>query len=252
MGYEPEIIQGDCLTVLPTIAPGSVALVLTSPPYNIGKEYETRVRLDRYAHWLSLVLSLCARTIRDDGALCLQTGNYVERGAIMPIDVLAIPPMLRMGYRLRNRVAWEVDHGLNATKRFSGRHETICWFTAGDRYTFNLDPVRVPQKHPGKRFFKGPRKGELSCNPLGKNPGDVWAITQVKNNHPEKTAHPCQFPEELVRRLVLALTNEGDLVLDPFAGSGTVGKVCRDLGRRCVLIEREPEYVEITRQRLAA
>jgi adenine-specific DNA-methyltransferase len=135
--------------------------------------------------------------------------------------------------------------------RFSGRHETILWFSKSDNYTFNLDPIRVPQKYPNKKHFKGDKKGELSGNPLGKNPSDVWEITNVKNNHPEKTDHPCQFPEELVKRCVLALTGENDLVLDPFAGSGTVGKVCKELYRHSSIIDKESRYIEIAKKRIA-
>ena len=110
--------------------------------------------------------------------------------------------------------------GLHCKKRLSGRYETILWFTKSDDYTFNLDPIRVPQKYPNKKYFKGKNKGKLSCNPLGKNPSDVWEIPNVKHNHVEKTEHPCQFPVELVDRLVLSLTNEGDVVFDPFLDLG--------------------------------
>jgi len=130
------------------------------------------------------------------------------------------------------------------------RHETIIWATKSDHYHFDLDSVRVPQKYPNKRHYKGPNIGQLSGNPLGKNPGDVWHISNVKNRHSEKTSHPCQFPEELVERLVMSMSKPGQVVLDPFAGSGTVGAVCNRLDRRSVLIERSPEYVDIIRDRL--
>ena len=125
------------------------------------------------------------------------------------------------GLKLRNRIIWRFNHGLHCKKRFSGRYETILWFTKNDEYVFNLDPVRVPSKYPGKRHFKGPKRGQLSGNPLGKNPSDIWDVVQqdwedevwdipnVKANHPEKTEHPCQFPVELVQRCVLALTQPG-------------------------------------------
>ena len=137
------------------------------------------------------------------------------------------------GFRLRNRIVWHFGHGLHASKRLSGRYETLLWFSKTDNYTFNLDEIRVPSKYPGKRSFKGANKGELSGNPLGKNPSDfwddikddddklVWEIPNVKANHPEKTAHPCQFPVELAERCVLALTNNKDIVFDPFVGSGS-------------------------------
>ncbi|MDR2734209.1 MAG: site-specific DNA-methyltransferase, partial [Spirochaetota bacterium] len=137
-----------------------------------------------------------------------------------------------------------------ASRRFSGRYETILWFTKTDTYTFNLDQVRVPQKYPAKRYFKGPRIGELSCNPLGKNPSDIWDIPNVKNNHVEKTIHPCQFPIELVERLVLALTKEGDLVFDPFMGVGSTVAAAVKNGRRGMGCEIMEEYVAIAEERV--
>ena len=122
---------------------------------------------------------------------------------------------------MRNRIIWTFGHGLNSVRRFSGRHETILWSTKGDSLEFNLDEVRVPQKYAGKRAYKGPHKGELSGNPLGKNPSDVWEIPNVKAKHIEKTEHPCQFPVAIPQRLIKALTHENALILDPFMGSGT-------------------------------
>jgi adenine-specific DNA-methyltransferase len=139
---------------------------------------------------------------------------------------------------------------LHASKRFSGRYEVILWFTKGSEYTFNLDAVRVPQKYPNKRYFKGPKRGELSGNPMGKNPTDVWEIPNVKSNHVEKTTHPCQFPVELVERLVLSLTDEGDWVLDPFIGVGTTAVASLMHGRKAVGAEIMPEYLRIARERI--
>jgi adenine-specific DNA-methyltransferase len=112
-----------------------------------------------------------------------------------------------------------------------------------------LDAVRVPQKYPGKRYFKGPKVGQYSCNPLGKNPGDLWAIPNVKHNHPEKTEHPCQFPIELVQRLVRSLTNAGDWVFDPFMGVGSAAAAILE-GRRALGAEIVGDYVETARARV--
>jgi adenine-specific DNA-methyltransferase len=230
----------------------SVDLVLTSPPYNIGKAYEQRAPLEHYVAWQEATLGRLVRLLRNGGSLCWQVGSYVASGEVVPLDAIAIPILRRLGFKIRNRIIWTFDHGLHCTRRLSGRHETIVWATKGDDAHFDVDAIRVPQKHPGKRHYKGPRKGELSGNPLGKNPSDVWHIGNVKHRHPEKTAHPCQFPEELVSRLVLALTRPGDIVLDPFAGSGTTGVVCNRLGRRSLLIERDASYVEIACDRLSS
>jgi len=177
-------------------------------------------------------------------------GNYVNNSEIIPLDIILYPAFALLGLHLRNRIVWHFGHGLHASKRFSGRYEVILWFTKGSEYTFNLDAVRVPQKYPKKKYFKGPKKGELSGNPLGKNPGDVWEIPNVKANHVEKTIHPCQFPVELIERLVLAMTDEGDWVLDPFIGVGTTAIAALMHGRKVIGAEIVPEYVEIAKERM--
>jgi adenine-specific DNA-methyltransferase len=152
---------------------------------------------------------------------------------------------------MRNRIIWHFEHGLHCSNRFSGRYESVTWFTKTDDYVFNLDPVRVPQKYPGKKYFKGPKVGQYSGNPLGKNPGDLWVIPNVKSNHVEKTEYPCQFPVELIERLVLSLTNEGDWVLDPFLGTGTAIIAAIRHDRRGAGAELLPKYVGLARARIS-
>ena len=185
--------------------------------------------------------------------MCWQVGNYISGpNEVLPLDIALYPLFKRHGLKLRNRIVWHFEHGLHSTRRLSGRHETILWFTKGDNYVFHLDPIRVPQKYPGKRHFKGPNGGEYSGNALGKNPGDIWSIPNVKHNHVEKTIHPCQFPVELVERLVLSLTDEGDLVIDPYMGVATTAIAARRHGRRAAGAERYPEYYDIGLERLAS
>ena len=124
------------------------------------------------------------------------------------------------------------------------------WFTKSDDYEFNLDPIRVPSKYPGKKHFKGPKKGELSGNPLGKNPSDIWDIPNVKANHVEKTGHPCQYPVGLIERLVLSMTSPGDDVLDPYMGAGSTLIAAEKNGRNGYGCDTDASYVEIARQRL--
>lgn len=252
--YEAEaqaiLYEGDCMDLLGSMPDAEVQLVVTSPPYNMGKEYEADTTLAEYQEQQEVVLAECVRVLRPGGSLCWQVGNYVQDGEIVPLDALFYPMIKRHGLKLRNRIVWQFGHGLHCSHRFSGRHETILWFTKGDDYIFNLDAIRVPQKYPQKKYFKGPRKGQLSGNPDGKNPGDVWDIPNVKSNHVEKTAHPCQFPVGLVERLVLALTNPGDTVLDPFAGVGSSCVAAVMHGRRGVGAEIVPEYVHTARERI--
>ena len=210
------LYQGDCLKLLKGIPDESLQLIVTSPPYNIGKEYEMKLKLSQYIEQQASIIKECVRALSVQGSICWQVGNHVDNGSIIPLDTILYPIFIDLGLQMRNRVVWHFEHGLHCSKRFSGRYETIMWFTKSSDYVFNLDPIRVPQKYPGKKYFKGPNAGKYSCNPLGKNPGDVWIIPNVKSNHVEKTMHPCQFPVELIERLVLSMSNEGDWVFDPF------------------------------------
>jgi len=242
--------QGDCNILLPQIPDRFVKLVVTSPPYNLGKPYESRLDLEEYLIQQRQVIEGCVRVLDDRGSICWQVGNYVDNGEIIPLDIVLFPIFADLGLHLRNRIVWHFGHGLHASKRFSGRYEVILWFTKGRDYVFNLDAVRIPQKYPEKKYFKGPKKGELSGNPLGKNPSDIWEIPNVKANHIEKTIHPCQFPVELVERLVLALTNPGDWVFDPFMGVGTTALAALLHDRKAIGAEIMPEYMKIAKDRL--
>jgi len=252
--YNPSadlvLYQGDCLDLLAQIPDEAVQLVVTSPPYNLGKPYERRLDLDAYLDGQRAVIEACVRVLDERGSLCWQVGNYVDQGRIVPLDVVLYPILNELGLQLRNRIVWHFGHGLHASRRFSGRYEVILWFTKDDDYTFNLDAVRVPQKYPRKKHYKGPNKGRLSGNPLGKNPGDIWEIPNVKANHVEKTDHPCQFPVELIERLVLSMTDEGDWVLDPFLGVGSTAIAALMHGRKAIGAEIVPEYVELARERV--
>lgn len=225
-------------------------LVLTSPPYNMKREYEKPVPLDEYFRQQETIIEKIVPRIKDTGSLCWQVGTYVDHGMIYPLDIGFAPIFSRFDLRLRNRIVWHYGHGLHCKRRFSGRYEVILWYTRSDHYVFNLDAVRVPSKYPGKRHFKGQKKGQLSGNPLGKNPEDVWDIPNVTGNHVEKTAHPCQFPVGLAERLILALTDEGQLVFDPFSGSASSGAAALLHNRRFLGCEIVPEYLSIGRERL--
>ena len=244
------LFEGSGLDLLPQVPSGLVKLVVTSPPYNLGKPYESRLEMGEYLAQQRKIIEECVRVLDDRGSICWQVGNYVDNSEIIPLDIVLYPIFASLGLQLRNRIVWHFGHGLHASKRFSGRYEVILWFTKGNEFTFNLDAVRVPQKYPQKKYFKGPKKGELSGNPLGKNPGDVWEIPNVKANHVEKTIHPCQFPVELIERLVLTMTDEADWVLDPFIGVGTTAIAALMHHRKAIGAETMPEYVKIAKDRI--
>lgn len=261
-GYDVVLACNDVLEFLKDVPKNMATLVVTSPPYNIGKAYEERVEFNKYLEWQRDIVRQCVDILKPEGSICWEVGNYVENGEVFPLDVFFYNIFKKLGLHLRNRIIWHFEHGLHASKRFSGRYETVLWFTKSDKYVFNLDAVRVPQKYPGKRAFKGPNKGKPSSHPLGKNPSDIWEIVlrdwekeiweipNVKCNHPEKTVHPSQFPIELVERLVLALTNEGDTVFDPFVGVGSTIIAALIHNRKAVGIDKEKLYTDIAYQRI--
>src|SRR5690348_12560245 len=247
------VYQGDCQKLLRQVPDEAIQLIITSPPYNVGKSYESKQSLAGYLAEQEPVIEQCARVLATSGSLCWQVGSYIEKGragSIVPLDIALYPLFVKYGLKMRNRIIWHFEHGLHCTKRLSGRYETIIWFTKSDDYYFDVDPVRVPQKYPGKKHYKGPKAGQYSANPLGKNPGDLWIIPNVKHNHPEKTLHPCQFPVELIERLVLALTNPGDWVLDPYMGVGTTPAAAVRQGRRGAGCDVVAEYVAVARERV--
>ena len=264
--YDPNmdvvLFDGDCSDLLKSVPSNSVDLIITSPPYNIGKKYEEKTTLQSYLKNQEPVIAELHRVLTATGSLCWQVGNYVQKGEVFPLDIYFYEIFKRLGLKLRNRIIWRFNHGLHCTNRFSGRYEVILWFTKSDDYIFNLDPVRIPAKYPGKRHFKGPKKGQLSGNPLGKNPSDVWDVVKqdwedevwdipnVKANHPEKTEHPCQFPVELVQRCVLALTQPEGTVLDPYGGVGSTIIGALQHNRKAIAAEQDSRYLSITRERI--
>lgn len=257
-----NIINGDSLNVLKGMEDGKFDLIITSPPYNVGKSYEAKTSIEKYLETQEEIINELVRTLSEQGSLCWQVGNYVDKGEVFPLDIYYYQIFKKHGLKLRNRIIWHFGHGLHASNRFSGRYETILWFSKTDNYIFNLDDVRVPAKYPGKLHFKGEKKGLPSGNPLGKNPSDIWEIVakdwetamwnipNVKSNHPEKTQHPCQFPIELVERCILALTNEESWILDPYAGVGSTVIASIKNNRNAIGIEKEKEYCDIAKQRI--
>ncbi len=259
--FDPQanvtLFHGDRLVLLKQISEkGSKAeLIVTSPPYNVGKEYEEKTSLEEYVESQRETIAACMDVLSTTGSICWQVGHYIEGNVkdkeAFPLDLVLYPIFKSFGLKLRNRIVWYFGHGLHESVRFSGRHETILWFTRDTtEYTFNLDPIRVPQKYPGKRAYRGSKVGQPSGNPLGKNPSDVWDIPNVKSNHIEKTEHPCQFPVGLVERLVLALTNENDLVVDPYVGVGTAAVASILNNRRSAGADIEKRYLDIAQDRV--
>jgi len=261
------LFHGRAIDFIKTIPEKSINLIIASPPYNTGKEYEKNVSIDEYVKKQGEIIPLLYSVLADSGSICWQVGNHINNGEVFPLDIFYYQMFKDQGMHLRNRIVWRYGHGLHTMRRFSGRYETILWFSKTNDYVFNLDPVRVQSKYPGKRYNKGPKKGQISGNPKGKNPSDfwdilrrnwisewedgIWEIPNVKSNHIEKTVHPCQFPVELVERCVLALTNGNDRVLDPYMGVGSTLIAALIHNRKTLGSEKEKLYVDIAYERIS-
>ena len=265
-------LNGDVFKKIKTIPNESISLIISSPPYNINKEYEEKKAFDVYLKEMQPLLKELKRVLKNDGAICWQTGNYLTKSTarrpaeIFPLDIFYYDEFKRLGFKLRNRVVWHFRSGMHAKQRLSGRYETMMWYTKSDDFIFNLDSIRVPQKYQGKVFPKGHKKaGQLSGNPAGMNPSDFWTIDEliadefdrgiwdfpnVKANHPEKTNHPCSFPIELVERCVKAFSKKGDVILDPFAGVGSTAIGAIKNSRKAIVCELDTTYIKLAKERI--
>lgn len=233
---EIQIETGDALELLRTIESESVDLVIADPPYNLGKNYGNNHDIKGFREYLQFSeswLQEAHRILARHGTLYVFMGF---RFISYLYDILD----QRLGMYFNSWITWHYTQGTGKTRGFSPRHDDILMFTKSDDFKFNLDTVRIPQKYYRDRN-----------NMAGANPGDVWAFSHVHYSNPEREAHPTQKPEALIARMVLVSSDEGDLVLDPFIGSGTTLRVCQVLERRCIGIELNPEYVALARKRLA-
>ncbi len=265
-----SFIAGDVFQKIKSLPDNSINLVVTSPPYNLNKEYEEKKAFDFYLNEMRELLFEIKRVLKKNGSVCWQVGNYLsgkgDSTEIVPLDIKFYDLFKDLDFKLRNRIIWHFRSGFHAKKRLSGRYETMLWFSKSEDYTFNLDPIRVWQKYQGKTHYRGDKKGKLSGDPKGMNPSDFWDESQklsseyeegiwdfpnVKANHPEKTSeHPCQFPIELAERCIKAFSNEGDMVLDPFAGVGTTLIAAVKSNRKAVGYELEKKYISSGKKRI--
>lgn len=250
----------DVLDYLDSLPDGCARMVLSSPPYNVGKLYGSTsgdsLRHVYWLGWLMQIVSEASRILSEGGVLALQVGSTRDHAdQVVPIDMLIHDAIMKTGLTFQNRVTWVIPHGLTPRRRLAGRSETVLIYSKGPVPAhFNADSARTPQKQPGKRAFKGPNKGSLSGNRFGAWPSDVWHISNVGANSPEKTGHPAQMPEELAERAMNLYTMPGDLVVDPFSGSGTTAAVAIATGRRfsgCDLMYGDIRAARLARAGLA-
>lgn len=244
------IYNMDCEQALSMLKEACFSSTITSPPYNIGKAYEQIMPLDKYINWLENISAHIHRLTKPNGSYLLNIGylSVPDKGRAVPISYLLWD---KTPFYLNQEIIWHYGAGVSAKRYLSPRNEKILWYVKDkDDFVFNLDAIRDPNvKYPNQK-----KNGKLRCNTIGKNPSDVWEIAKVTSgkdrSSDERTDHPAQFPEDLIKRLMLGFTNPEDVVLEPFLGSGTVGAVAVELNRRFVGFEIDKSYCEIAKRRI--
>jgi adenine-specific DNA-methyltransferase len=250
-GYGFILYNGDCCEILDRIKETDVRLDLTvtSPPYNIGKEYEAIKEVPDFVSWCTSWMKTIHQVTVDNGAFWLNLGYFeVESlGLCVPIPYLLWD---KSPFYMMQEVVWHYGAGVATKKRFSPRNEKWLYYVKDEQsYVFNLDAVRDPNvKYPNQK-----KNGKFRCNPLGKNPSDVWEFPKVttgKNrSSKERTGHPAQFPLEVIDRIVKVSSNHGGVVLDPFSGSASTGISAVGNGRVYIGIEILEDYCALSCER---
>lgn len=230
-----KIICGDALEKMQEIKSNSVDLIIADPPYNLGKDYgngSDSKNFEEYIHFTHKWTEEATRILKQTGTLYVFMGFRFISYLYQILDK-------ENSLNFVNWICWHYTQGIGKIKGFSPRHDDILMFTKSQNYTYNLDSIRIPQKYYRSRN-----------NMRGANPGDVWQFSHIHYCQDNRQDHPTQKPEGLIERMVLASSNEGDLILDPFSGSGTTIRVCQQLNRKCIGIELSEEYVKMTKKRL--
>lgn len=223
---------------------------ITSPPYNIGKDYEKCLSSKEYVDWITNIINSIYNLTQDRGTFLLNIGYFSvpKKGRAIPIAYLLWD---KINFFLNQEIVWNYGAGVACKKYLSPRNEKVLWYIKDENnYTFNLDDIRDPNvKYPNQK-----KNGKLRCNTLGKNPSDVWQIAKVTSGKnrasKERTPHPAQFPQDLIKRMVLGFTNKSDIVLDPFIGSGTTAVTCLELGRKCIGFDVREDYCKVITSRI--
>jgi DNA modification methylase len=252
-----EVIEGDCVEVLAGLPAGSVDLVFADPPFNIGYAYDVyddrRAKAD-YLAWTEKWVAAAARVLKPTGSFFLAIGDEFVAEHKVRLDAL--------GLTMRNWIVWHYTFGVNCAKKFNRSHAHILYYVADPkRYKFNPDAVRVPSA-------RMTTYADRRANPVGKLPDDTWVlrpqetaehfqpdsdtwfVSRVCGTFKERVRHPCQMPEGVLERIIRVATDPDDVVLDPFAGSGTTLAVAKKLGRRYLGVELSEQYADGVRKRL--
>ncbi len=235
-----EIYQGDCIEIMSGFPAESVDLIFADPPFNIGVRYDNSgdsKEYREYVEWSKKWISEAAKLLKKSGSL------YVAIGDEYAAEIRMIGREKNLF--LRNWIIWHYTFGQHQRKKFSRAHTHIFYWIKDEReFRFNADAVRIPSAR--QKVYSDRR-----ANPKGRIPDDVWTFSRVCGTFKERVGnHPCQMPESLLERIILASSGKGELVLDPFCGTGTTVAVAQRLGRNFVGIDISPNYCKITRERL--
>ncbi|MBR4904230.1 MAG: site-specific DNA-methyltransferase [Selenomonadaceae bacterium] len=230
-------ICGDAVEEIKKIPEKTITLIATDPPYNLNKDYgdyQDNLSFNEYLDFSRKWLTQAKRVLKDDGSIYLFMG-------VKYISYIYVILEQELKLHFNSWITWFYTQGIGKTKGFSPRHDDILFFTKHPKnYIFNLDEVRVPQK-----FYRSIN------NMRGANPGNVWQFSHVHYCNGNRYSHPTQKPEGIFERIILASSNEGDVILDPFVGSGTALRVCQQLNRNCIGVDINPYYIEIAKKRLS-
>lgn len=229
----------DCLDLLAQIPDASIQLIVCDPPYNL--DLAAWDNHDDYVGWARRWLAECERVLAPSGNLALFGGLQFENTRAGDLHELLHVIRHERSLLLVNLIIWHYRNGMSAQRFFANRHEEIVWFARTRRYTFNLDAVRIRYTPEVEQAYLRDKRLNPDSVRKGKNPTNVWEIPRLNANSKERVGHPTQKPAALIERLVLALSNPGDLVLDFFAGSGVTAAVAMRCARHSIVADRDPD-----------
>lgn len=253
-----QILHGDCLKLFPKVQDNSVDLIISDPPYNVYENSVVKMAYQRrkknvewdqfdenFGQFSMEWIDLSIQKLKPQGSLFIFGGVNYGKGN----DLIELIPILRKKLHFVNLIVWHYPNGYGSRRFFSNRYELIAWFAKGKKYKFNLDNVRIPYDEQTLKTYLKDKRLRPENVAKGKNPTNVWTINHLNGNQKSRLAHPTQKPEEIIQRIVYATTDENDLVLDPFVGSGTTAKVCQELHRNCIAFELNTEYYQMAMKR---
>ena len=235
-----KVYLGDCINIMGEFSSESIDLIFADPPFNIGIKYDNysdNKSYDNYYEWSEKWIKETLRILKPYGSI------YIAIGDEFAAEINII--LKKTGYHFRNWIIWYYTFGQNQKKKFNRSHTHILYFTKHkENFTFNADEIRIPS---ARQLIYNDKR----ANPKGKIPDDVWQFSRICGTFKERVGeHPCQMPEILIERIIRTSSSKGDIVLDPFGGTGTTAMVAKKLKRDYITIDMSEKYVEVIQKRL--